>query len=166
MANEKKEVSLASAVKVADRVDLQSVKLLTCNCKLKPECPAGRKAFDIEGNSRYEIDEQKKNIMVFIQFMLNAFGEEVERKNENIFLNIEATFELLYSINSIEELEDEAFKSFADVNGMYNAWPYWREFVQSITSRMELPTLTIPVFRIQSPSRKPAKTSKEVSEKS
>lgn len=161
MAKEKKEISLASAVKVADRVDLQSVKLLACSCKQKPKCPSGRKAFDITGNSRFEVDKEKNLIGVFIRFVLNAFGEEVERKKGNSFLNIEATFLLLYNIKSLEDLDDETFRSFAEVNGTYNAWPYWREFVQSITSRMELPPLTVPVFRIApAPSKATTKKSK------
>ena len=161
MAKEKKEISLASAVKVADRVDLQSVKLLACNCKQKPKRPSGRKAFAMEGNARFEVDKEKNLIKVFIRFVLNAFGEEVEPKKENSFLNIEATFLLLYSINSVKDLDDAAFSSFAEMNGTYNAWPYWREFVQSITSRMELPHLTLPVFRIApAPSRAAAKKKK------
>jgi preprotein translocase subunit SecB len=157
MAKEKDEISLVSAVKVADRVSLQSVKLLACDCKQKPKCPDGQKAFDMEGTSRFEVNKEQNIIGVYIQFVLNAFGkEEVERKKENSFLNIEATFLLLYSISSVEDLDDTAFRSFAEVNGTYNAWPYWREFVQSITSRMELPTLTVPVFRISSVPSKTA----------
>jgi preprotein translocase subunit SecB len=62
---------------------------------------------------------------------------------------------LLYNIKSFEGLDEKAFMSFAELNGTYNAWPYWREFVQNITNRMQLPTLTIPVFRIQSSIPKP-----------
>lgn len=157
MAEEKNGINIASAVKVADRVDLQSVKLLECDCRQQPISPKGKKAFDIEEAARFEINQEENIIGVFIQFALNAFGEGVEHKKENSFLNIRTTFLLLYKINSMEGLDDTAFRSFAELNGTYNAWPYWREFVQSITSRMELPTLTIPVFRISSlPSKKVA----------
>jgi hypothetical protein len=159
MAKGKKEISLASAVKVADRVNLQSVKLLACNCKQNPKCPSGRRDIDIAWTSRFEVDKKKNLIGVLIRFVLNAFGEEVERKRKNSLLNIEATFSLLYSINSVEDLDDVALRSFAKLNGTYNAWPYWREFVQSITSRMELPTLTVPVFRI-APAPSKAATNK------
>jgi len=155
MAEEKNEISMASAVKVADRVELQSVRLLECDCRQKPKSPTGKKTFDIEKTFRFEVNEEENIIGVFIRFVLNAFGEEVEQKKENSFLNIGATFLLLYRINGMEGLDNTAFKSFAELNGTYNAWPYWREFVQSITSRMELPTLTIPVFRFSSlPSKK------------
>lgn len=161
MTNEKKEINLESAVKVAKRVDLQSIKLLACDCKQKPECPPGKKDFDTEKTFRFEVDKEQNIIGVFIRFVLNAFGEGVEQKRENSFLNIEATFLLLYSIKSVEGLDDVSFSSFAELNGTYNAWPYWREFVQSITSRMELPTLTVPVFRIPPPTAKPAESKDE-----
>jgi preprotein translocase subunit SecB len=148
MAKKKKEISLESAVKVSDRIDLQSVKLLDCNCRLKPNYPDGQKAFDMDTNSRFEVDKEKNIIGVFIGFTLNAFGKEADHKKENSFLNVEATFLLLYKISNIEGLDDLAFTSFAEINGVYNAWPYWREFVQSTSSRMGLPPLTVPVFRI------------------
>ncbi len=112
----------------------------------------------MEGNARFEVNKEKKLVGVYIRFKLNAFGEKVEQKKANSFLNVEATFSLLYSINSLEDLDDTALNSFAEVNGTYNAWPYWREFVQNITSRMELPTLTVPVFRIApTPSKEATK---------
>jgi hypothetical protein len=161
MTNEKNGITFTNAVKVSDRVDLQSVKLLACDCKQKPKCPEGPKTFDIERTSRFEVDKEQNVVGVFIRFVLNAFAEGVEQKPENSFLTMEATFLLLYSINSTEGLDDDAYKSFAELNGMYNAWPYWREFVQSITSRMQVPTLTIPVFRISPPKAKPAAATNE-----
>ncbi len=38
---------------------------------------------------------------------------------------------------------------FASLNGVFNAWPYFREFLQSATTRMGLPQFVLPVFRIR-----------------
>ncbi len=62
-------------------------------------------------------------------------------------MQIDATFELVYSLESFEGIEDQNLQAFACTNGVYNAWPYWREFVQSTTTRMGLPALVPPVFR-------------------
>jgi hypothetical protein len=51
-------------------------------------------------------------------------------------------FALDYEVSDealLESLRDEDFNAFARITGMYNAWPYLREFLQSITSRMPLP---------------------------
>jgi hypothetical protein len=34
------------------------------------------------------------------------------------------------------------------VNPIYHSWPYWREFVQSMSSRMGFPALTVPLLEI------------------
>lgn len=154
MAKKKIEISFESAVKVSDRVEFQSVKLLSCVCMQKKKCPVGPKAFDITKTSRYEINDEHNVIGVIVQFGLHAYGKGVEQKKKNSFFDIDATFILSYSISSCDGLNDIEFNNFAQLNGIYNAWPYWREFVQSITSRMGLPTLTVPVFRfVKSPSK-------------
>lgn len=37
---------------------------------------------------------------------------------------------------------------FAKINPIYNVWAYWREFVQNMTTRMNLPVLTMPLLKI------------------
>jgi hypothetical protein len=91
-----------------------------------------------------------------VMFTMRAFGKDDPQKEESAFLTIAADFLLVYSITDVSDLDDASFRSFAELNGTYNAWPYWREFVQNITSRMDLPTLTIPVFRLPcGPSKAP-----------
>ena len=34
------------------------------------------------------------------------------------------------------------------INPISHAWPYWREFVQSMSSRMGFPALTVPLLEI------------------
>jgi hypothetical protein len=37
---------------------------------------------------------------------------------------------------------------FMTINPISHAWPYWREFVQSMSSRMGFPALTVPLLEI------------------
>lgn len=57
-------------------------------------------------------------------------------------------FELLYSIPDEVKPTQEEIQAFADTNVVYNSWPYWREFVQNTITRMGLPPLTLPLFRV------------------
>ena len=91
---------------------------------------------------------------------------------------IEATFLLTYAIENEGPTEREA-EAFAAATATYNVWPYWREFVQSMTTRMGLPGITIPLFHLysiidvdkksesrkSSPSRKNPKRGKTTSAK-
>lgn len=62
-------------------------------------------------------------------------------------VSIEATFLLVYSIDQSIPLEHECLEHFANTNGPYNVWPYWRELVQTGASRVGLGAITVPVFR-------------------
>jgi hypothetical protein len=61
---------------------------------------------------------------------------------------VRATFELSYRIPSDESFSADALAAFARTNAVFNAWPYWREFVQATLARMLMPALTIPLFRL------------------
>ncbi|HEX9883411.1 MAG TPA: hypothetical protein VGA79_05555, partial [Desulfobaccales bacterium] len=45
------------------------------------------------------------------------------------------------------------------INPISNAWPYWREFVQSMSARMGFPALTVPLLEI-APKKTATKRSK------
>ena len=79
-----------------------------------------------------------------------AFGLEVaDADGEQEFqAEIRGTFELLYRIPADEDFSSEELAAFAQINAVFNAWPYWREFVQTSLARMDMPVLTVPVFRI------------------
>jgi hypothetical protein len=66
-------------------------------------------------------------------------------------VRIRAKFELRYRVPSDYPLMRMELAAFARVNGIYNAWPYFREIVQNITGRMGLPSLILPVYRIPRP---------------
>ena len=78
-------------------------------------------------------------------------------------LRIEAAFEILYKSDVLAEITPEQMNAFGQVVGINNAWPYWREFVQSMSARMGIPLITIPLLRIHATppdTAKPKKASK------
>jgi preprotein translocase subunit SecB len=64
-------------------------------------------------------------------------------------VSIKATFELRYSMPKELKVSQAQLSTFARINSVFNVWPYWREFVQNMVARMNLPTLTLPVFRLE-----------------
>ena len=79
-----------------------------------------------------------------------TFGFEVRSDSEEEALQAEVrgTFELSYQVPNGEKFSPEELKAFAEFNAVFNAWPYWRELVQTSLARMSLPVLTVPVFRV------------------
>lgn len=80
--------------------------------------------------------------------VLPALGiRGVSDEQEKPFFAIEASYVLSYGIRGSNAFTNEQRAAFADLNAMYNVWPYWREFVQSTMTRMGLPPYTLPVFQ-------------------
>jgi hypothetical protein len=61
-------------------------------------------------------------------------------------VRVQAVFDVVYDISDAEDPATESVDAFARINSLYNAWPYWREFVQSSVQRMGLPTLMVPLL--------------------
>lgn len=130
---------------VSDRVALKDVRLVSSQCTQTPDAMHGKKTFDISYSAKFLTDEKNGYIIVIPEFHFKAFGEN---KTQEPVILIDASFVLTYQITSFDGLTPKGFEQFANLNGIYNAWPYWREFVQNTISRMSLPSLSIPVFRI------------------
>jgi hypothetical protein len=80
-------------------------------------------------------------------------------------VDIAVLFELTYSIDDTTGISDRDIEHFAAFNARFNAWPYWRELAQTVTNRMRIPTLLVPVLRLPA-TRAPAADSAEIGEQS
>lgn len=86
----------------------------------------------------------------------------VPRKSpDNTIVSIDAGFALSYSLPPEFVASRRDLDMFAQINSVFNVWPYWREFIQSMTARMHLPPLVLPVFRLREAAKTiPRKTSR------
>lgn len=62
-----------------------------------------------------------------------------------------AQFRLLYSVRGEEPLRRADIDQFAHWNALFNAWPYWREYLSSTINRAQLPRFVAPVMRVPIP---------------
>ncbi|WP_169981208.1 hypothetical protein [Tautonia rosea] len=90
-------------------------------------------------------DREAKSLIVVVPLKL-IVEEDGDKPIEHV--RISATFILFYRVDSYEGIEEENLEAFASMNGVFNAWPYWREYVQSMAVRMGLPPIVVPVHRI------------------
>ncbi len=156
----KRKDKLDAGLLVSDRVQLKDVRLIKSKCDQSPEAMLGKKTYNINYSTEVQVDKKTGYIIVTAAFSFEAFTES---KAQKPVILIDASFLLSYKIEKFEGLTQTGFEQFANLNGTYNAWPYWREFVQNTIVRMGLPSLSIPVFRIVGPreektiKRKPAK---------
>lgn len=98
--------------------------------------------------SEYQIQKSDsvQHLSVIVDFKFEA-KDVSGGEGGDVVANLSATFHLLYSLPVDFDAERSCFEQFATVNGVYNAWPYWRELVQTSAGRIGLPGVTLPVFR-------------------
>ncbi|NLX20569.1 MAG: hypothetical protein GXY55_02715 [Phycisphaerae bacterium] len=140
---------------VSDRVQIQNVHLLETRAKrgsIREKQPLHLR-FSV--NVTTQVDQSKSILLVRPLLTMIASHEDAADGEEA--LRIEALFVLAYRVDSLKGLDKTNFDAFGETNGLYNVWPFWREYVQATTARLGLPPLTIPVLP-------PAKRNVEASE--
>ena len=61
-----------------------------------------------------------------------------------------ARFRLVYSVSPGPSLPAQDYEQFAYWNAVYNAYPYWREFLSNMIERAHLDRFVAPVMRMPS----------------
>ncbi|MBU4232572.1 MAG: hypothetical protein L6277_02245 [Desulfobacterales bacterium] len=111
-------------------------------------------------------DKDNNLFHISCNFQVAAFkGEDPDK----LVMKIEASFCTSYSINrdknpAVQDDSGDDLLYLFDINPIFNAWPYWREFVQNMSARMGFPALTVPLLEIaakktapQEPKSQPVK---------
>ena len=133
---------IEKAIRVSDRVQIKDIFLLGNTSKWKNFASNKDNNFKISKNAQATLNDDKTHLLAIINFAVDLLDNE-----KKTFAEINVDFLIVYSISNLNGLTQEHYDSFANYNAVYNAWPYLREFVQNITSKMQMPTLTIPVYR-------------------
>jgi hypothetical protein len=79
------------------------------------------------------------------KLMENEVGinDEKEASKKPLF-NISAVFDAVY--HSKEELDENVLNEFMKHNVAYHVWPYWREHLHSMCSKMNLSKIEVPHY--------------------
>lgn len=135
---------------VARFVELLGVTLASATVKSSIDPVALPSELSISNRYRatYErkIRDDTDFVYVEVDFDFAASPVRGDDPTESL-VDLNATFLLVYSLKPAAEFAEDALEHFAGMNGAYNAWPYWRELVQSVSGRVGLSGIVLPVFR-------------------
>jgi hypothetical protein len=68
------------------------------------------------------------------------------------------TYMILYDLTGAEPIPEHDLKEFAFANGTYHSWPFARQLLSDVTSRLGYLPYSLPVFKfIQQPRPEPPK---------
>jgi len=133
---------IEKALKVSDRIQFEDVYLLGNTCKWKSFASDKENNFKVDNVAQGSLSNDKQNLLSIVNFVVDMQNED----NTSI-AEISVDYLLVYSIKDTKGLTKKHYDAFSTYNAVFNAWPYLREFIQNITSRMQIPTLTLPVYR-------------------
>ncbi len=137
---------MAMAISVATRVQIQSIRLIETFVKQSLVNDRLPTKIAIAVQTTPEVYPRKNAISICAKFAL--FGRYKESDTGEPPLQIRAEYVIDYTLDSTKGLNQENYDAFAELNGVHNGWPYWREYVQSVVTRMGFPPLAIPVYRV------------------
>jgi len=131
---------------ISDIVEIKSLTLIECAASRSSQLPEGgkRKAELAVTKVAHVLSEEEHELQVQIEFGLTI--KPVDSGDQK--LEVKATFAINYSMKGSAEFAQSEYQAFAELNGVHNAWPFWREFVLNLTSRMGIRPIVIPVHRV------------------
>ena len=131
---------------VAMRVQIERLQLLELVARVGPTSEDTPAKVRLLQEATAELDKKKLLISVRAGFSFLAdHGDSTGGADPAIV--VRARYLVVYSVDSIDGLDDQHIDSFGRLNGLYNSWPFWRELLQNTLSRMNLPPFMLPVMR-------------------
>jgi len=164
------KLDMEAAARVAQLFVLQEIFLVDAKMSRDPliESPEAL-SLEHKCSTEFLTSEKGKNLrFILCNFRVAAFSDKEPSK---CVMKIEASFCTSYVKKPdifLPMEDDDSLLTYAEylgtINPISNAWPYWREFVQSMSSRMGFPALTVPLLEIavkktatQEPKSQPVK---------
>ncbi len=139
-SSEKKKLSREEYNSIINGMELQELFLIKGNFYLNSEHLAEKSSVNINTSAVLEKIDEEKSIVIH-KYELKVSDKD-SKKN---LLKINANYKLVFFTE--KKFSEEFFEVFKNANLPINTWPYFREYVNNITFRMNLPPLTLPLFK-------------------
>jgi len=124
--------------KILKGIDLKNILLADLKATIKHELLSEGLKISIKDSAQYSYEEDE--FIIKNKYVLTAKNND--KKN---VLKIEATFIVVFE--SKYEINDDFFNIYKEISLPLNVWPFFRELVNSTTSRMNIPPLTLPLLK-------------------
>lgn len=147
------KLDLQAAVRVAQRFVLKEIFLVDAKISRDPLIASPESLSLMHKCSTDNLSSSdKEKYLVLCNFRVAAFDGKEPSK---LVMNIEASFctfyvkkpEINIPVNDADSLLTHV-EYLMTINPISDSWPYWREFVQSMSTRMGFPALTVPLLEI------------------
>lgn len=121
-------------------VDFRDIYLMGLNLDRIDEEVKGILTYDLAPEFKL-IRKTRKELIASAGFSLTGVRKTGKKTQE--ILNLNARFELSYVLSQEYDITDEIADRFINNNVPVNSWPYFRELISTMTTKIGYPTLVI-----------------------
>lgn len=132
------------------RFDVQEIRFVDCRYSFKAPSDNDESGREIEFQFRVStptITQHDRGLNVFLRIDFAApspFKEDDDSREVKIVADLELTYRLKKGQEMPKSQEADAF---ARVNGIFNSWPFVREYIHSCLTRLGLPPFDLPLLQ-------------------
>jgi len=124
------------------KIQFNEIYLDSCSSEIKRENFEFKKHLDVKISDRASYVYSENVLKVMHKYFLTAKKPDMK---DDFAIKVTARFSLRFTTKA--QVNDDFFNTFRELNLYLNSWPYFREFVQSMTQRMNIPPLTLPFHK-------------------
>jgi preprotein translocase subunit SecB len=136
----KKDIAPELYRKILNGLELRNLYLTSCTSSIDRNNGGADVKIKINDEAAFSKSE-KNEIAITQKYSIDAKNQTSKKK----FLNIKCEYCFVYT--SKEDFTEEFFEVFKKANLPINSWPFFRELVYNLTSRMYIPPLTLPLIK-------------------
>ncbi len=140
-------IDMGAVGRLARRVNLENLVLVGINAKRFPG-PSEMGVLDPDVKQTHRVVHDVPGAL-----HVESKFEFAVRTGDVLILEADLTYRLFYSVSGDEPVDTGDSRMFARANGAYHSWPFVREQLYSLTSKMGLPPFMLPVLSFHPPKQ-------------
>lgn len=144
---EKNNKKIEMAERIASFVDIADIALDEMHAVIHSHDESVKSSemeFGFRGTG--EIDCHKPELIAKTEFFCRGVSAELDA---DPWIEITASYRIIYHLKDDPSASDDELKAFSEINGIFNTWPFWREFVYSMLARMGVKPIVMPTLRLE-----------------
>lgn len=147
----------AASARFQENSDIEEIRLVETRCRMAEDLPdpVGPLTIGLKTSSEARISSDQSAVFLVSFAIEGRYADQDE--SAAALLHITGRFALSYRLKPKYSPNEAELQAFKDVNAVFNGWPFFREFVQSMCSRMGLQIAPIPLLRLRLPGKQPAR---------
>ncbi len=130
--------------KFIDGLALQSITLVGIQTRFAPDLIVKNSDLNVNVMESYGYKQKPKKELNFLATLVLTAKEN---GGDDEIIRIEVTYAIKFA--SAMKITEEIFNSYKQTNIRLNIIPYFREIIQNLTARMNLPAFTLPLFKLK-----------------